>query len=739
MFSEVEDFQKNLAVVMHMFYHRLNCVYEVLSERETQFLFVPRAGFTILRQLNKFRKTKKLPLITSNNLFWINRVVVANAIVDDSIYLKTISNLIGKSHNKKYQMFESCFNVSLKGLEGTLNISNINQLVEHTRTKRQENFENLSNYLKNFQSKNLVLVDSGWSGTTDGLLSYLFKNEYNISSISFGVTKKQKGIPSNGLIFETNEFFEDNPLISLQFCKHLIEILLEPNFPSQKNLNTDKGFFYPDIEQSVMDNSRLRYEFSLAVEEYLNNSFETLNTNDLVARYSEIREKISERILFPGKKFAEVFSHILISHDMGTEGEIPIIGLKNEKIKDLWPQANYACFCHEDLIRGYQNQIKRSLPIKREFEKPYIDIITRTMDRPFFLERALKSVQNQSYNNCNQIITIDGEDPEPIFQKIYEIIDDPCALTVIVIHQNVGMEAASNIGVNNGDGKYILIHDDDDSLDPNFVARSIHFLEEEKSYQGVVTASNHVSETIVNQGIKRHSIKRYNPHINQILFHDLLEENIFAPISFVFTRYAFDHIGKFNEELEVLGDWDFNVRFLEKFNIGFVNEALANYHHRDVETDDAYGNSINTGIRKHIKFQPIVRNEFYRKNPAYALSSHIKFLKNKINNYQKILSLKKNMTTFTKELYLLVTLEYFTKLDIDIDANTLSKLKFLKVKEIVINNIKLNQGKFDSRFFNSEYFDLIFGEKDHQRLSNSKITQSEYFMAFYEPELEESE
>ena len=63
-----------------------------------------------------------------------------------------------------------------------------------------------------------------------------------------------------------------------------------------------------------------------------------------------------------------------------------------------------------------------------------------------------------------------------------------------------------------------------------------------------------------------------------------------------------------------------------------------------------------------MKFQPIVRNDFYRKNPAYALSSHIKYLKTKINYYQKTLLQKKNISTFTRELYLIVSLEYFQKI-----------------------------------------------------------------------------
>ena len=81
-----------------MFYHRLNCALDVLSEPQTQFLFVPRAGFTILKHLNKYRKTKKLSSISDQNLFWVNRIVTTNSIVDDTKYIKTLSSLIGTSN-----------------------------------------------------------------------------------------------------------------------------------------------------------------------------------------------------------------------------------------------------------------------------------------------------------------------------------------------------------------------------------------------------------------------------------------------------------------------------------------------------------------------------------------------------------------------------------------------------------------------------------------------------------------
>ena len=63
----------------------------------------------------------------------------------------------------------------------------------------------------------------------------------------------------------------------------------------------------------------------------------------------------------------------------------------------------------------------------------------------------------------------------------------------------------------------------------------------------------------------------------------------------MFSKKAFDQIGGFDETLPVLGDWDFNIRFLEKFEIGLIRENLANYH-------TFYGNAnlINTEIEKYL-------------------------------------------------------------------------------------------------------------------------------------------
>jgi len=87
---------------------------------------------------------------------------------------------------------------------------------------------------------------------------------------------------------------------------------------------------------------------------------------------------------------------------------------------------------------------------------------------------------------------------------------------------------------------------------------------------------------------------------------------MFPPISFVFSRTAMEEVGLFREDLPVLGDWDFHLRFCASYEIGLIAEPLANYHHRITLQSSAYGNSVIAGNDKHRHFEHLLRNEWLR-------------------------------------------------------------------------------------------------------------------------------
>jgi glycosyltransferase involved in cell wall biosynthesis len=245
-----------------------------------------------------------------------------------------------------------------------------------------------------------------------------------------------------------------------------------------------------------------------------------------------------------------------------------------------------------------------------------VAVITRTLNRPIFLKRALKSLLDQTFKDFIWVVINDGGIKESV-----EIIVKSAAkegLNVSLIHNDVnqGMERSSNIGINSVDSEYIVIHDDDDTWEPDFLDTTVSYLEENPNSNGVVTHSLLINEEIHKDSIKIINSYPYNDWLKGVYISDMADQNLFPPISFLFKRSVMNEIGLFNESLPVLGDWDFHLRFIEKYDISVIPSLLANYHIRPLVTNpgDLNGNSVTAGIKKHEKYDPIVRNAFFRRN-----------------------------------------------------------------------------------------------------------------------------
>jgi hypothetical protein len=106
---------------------------------------------------------------------------------------------------------------------------------------------------------------------------------------------------------------------------------------------------------------------------------------------------------------------------------------------------------------------------------------------------------------------------------------------------------------------------------------------------------------------------------------ELAANNFFPPIAFVFKKSIWERIGGYDESLPVLGDWDFNLRFLIEGNIGVIPRPLVNYHHRDTANPNGtYANSVIGGIHRHVEYGAVLRNKYARStNPSHAVLSNV--------------------------------------------------------------------------------------------------------------------
>ncbi|MCB0190910.1 MAG: glycosyltransferase [Anaerolineae bacterium] len=249
---------------------------------------------------------------------------------------------------------------------------------------------------------------------------------------------------------------------------------------------------------------------------------------------------------------------------------------------------------------GPETRVAGPHQLKDSYEQlPYarVAVITRTKDRPVLLRRAIRSVLDQTFQDWLMVIVNDGGDPDVVKFVVEEVADEVNGRILTVNHPiSMGMQTASNAGINACDSDFIVIHDDDDSWEPNFLARTVSHLDMHgwnPKLGGVTTWSNLIVEHIDDEdNIVRHNNYIFNDQLYNLSLVDLAIENRFPPISFIFRRNALEAIGPYREQYGVLGDWDFHLRLLQRFNIDVIPEPLANYHHRTNTTTGAYGNSV---------------------------------------------------------------------------------------------------------------------------------------------------
>ncbi len=253
-----------------------------------------------------------------------------------------------------------------------------------------------------------------------------------------------------------------------------------------------------------------------------------------------------------------------------------------------------------------------------------VAVITRTKNRPLLLKRAYESIRNQVFTDFQWVVVNDAGQVEPV-QQIVEIATKAGINTLLINRgESIGMEAASNDGVKSSKSEYVVIHDDDDTWHENFLMETVRFLDERTEYLGVVTHSDRIDEKVSDNSVTKVNSRPYNNWLMSIQFSDLLVENPFPPISFLFRRSIWQQVGGFDELLPVLGDWDYHLKVLMAGDIGVLPITLANYHFRVQLKQDqqVYGNTVTHGVEKHIEFDAKYRNAKIRtdiKNNEFGL------------------------------------------------------------------------------------------------------------------------
>ena len=241
-----------------------------------------------------------------------------------------------------------------------------------------------------------------------------------------------------------------------------------------------------------------------------------------------------------------------------------------------------------------------------------IAIITRTKDRSVFLPRAIKSIAEQTYSDYIHVIVNDGGDAV-LVEKIVSSQKPEVKSKIKLFHRPEPSGAPDTIfneSIDRVDSEYVAILDDDDTWHKDFLLQTTSRLDENKNIAGVVVRTDKVIEKLKGKSIKIIKSERLLPDLQAVSLYRQCIDNQLMTNAFVFRRSAYEKVGKYDESLPVVADWEFGIRFLQQYEVEFLDPgfSLANYHHRQGLKDNSFSK------HSHRKYVTLVANRYLRED-----------------------------------------------------------------------------------------------------------------------------
>jgi glycosyltransferase involved in cell wall biosynthesis len=198
---------------------------------------------------------------------------------------------------------------------------------------------------------------------------------------------------------------------------------------------------------------------------------------------------------------------------------------------------------------------------------PKVSVVVPIFNSERTLTRAIDSVLAQTLSDW-EIILVDDGSTDGTADLIAQTKLD--RVTHIRHPQNRGAAAARNSGIAAARGRWIAFLDSDDVWKPDKLERQIAALERhgDQNVMGCATGySLHKNGRDLTVSLRMAA----NQFRHQILYGCTISPGT----TLLVERSVFDEIGMFNPALRKLEDWDWLLRFAERYELLFVPDVLA--------------------------------------------------------------------------------------------------------------------------------------------------------------------
>lgn len=191
-----------------------------------------------------------------------------------------------------------------------------------------------------------------------------------------------------------------------------------------------------------------------------------------------------------------------------------------------------------------------------------ISVIIPVYNRKIELERAVKSVLDQSYDDF-ELIIINDCSSDKISNKFNDV-----RIKYLHNDKNMGVSYSRNRGIKEARGKYIALLDSDDEWLPKKLEQQIDFLNNNPNLRVV-----HTEEIWIRNGVRVNQMKKHQKSGGDI-FIPSLKLCLMSPSSIMMHKSIFSDYGLFDETMQVCEDYDLWLKISSNEPVGFIDTPL---------------------------------------------------------------------------------------------------------------------------------------------------------------------
>ena len=255
-----------------------------------------------------------------------------------------------------------------------------------------------------------------------------------------------------------------------------------------------------------------------------------------------------------------------------------------------------------------------------------VSVIIPTFGTPIFLEKAIKSVINQTLENI-ELIIVDDNDPDTnarlLTEKIISNFDNSSFDITYIKHEyNKNGAAARNTGFAIARGKYISFLDSDDEY---YIERL------EKCFNKLEQCSNQIAGVYSGCEFRKNGKKYHvqkNVESGNFLVATLACTFMFSTGSNIFVRKSvFDELKGFNDQFLRHQDYEFLVRLFKKYSLEAIPEVLVIKNNENFNLPDVH-KMINIKVQFLKNFKSII-DELMDNDQSYIYKNNYVYIAEK--------------------------------------------------------------------------------------------------------------